>query len=177
MKDWFKYGVFLPAIGRIWCAAAISIVSAFVPLYVWRGSYFGDPGVARMVEDIIMTFFGLVVGFVALVLIQSRREGVLEYSKEQIKFDAAGGVAVYMVLWIILGMVTLNNYPVALCGYHLSNLLIEHLHFKLERLAFILSALVYAPVYYSAQLVGCKLAEYRGHRIYEGLQKYGGIGK
>lgn len=170
MKDWFKYGVFLPAIGRIWCASAVAIAAAFIPLYIWRGSFFGDPGVGKLVEDIIMTVFGLVVGFAALVLIQSRREGVLDYTKEQIKLDAAYGVGSYMVLWIFFGMVSRNNYIVALCGYHLSNLLIEHLNFKPARLAFILSALVYSPVFYSAQLVGVKLAEHRGRRTCRGLK-------
>jgi len=175
MKEWLKYGIFLPAIGRIWCASAVAIAVGFIPLYIWRGSFFGDPGVGKMVEDIIMTFFGLVAGFAALVLIQSRREGVLDYTREQIKLDAAYGVGTYMVLWILWGFISLNNYPIALCGFHLSNLLIQHLHFKPERLAFVLSALVYSPVFYYAQLVGVKLAERRGRRTCRGLKRNGGI--
>ena len=114
-----------------------------------------------------MITVGLVGGFVVLMLVQSRREDVLIWDKRTIVLDAAGGVGLYSILWLIAGVIFRNNYLVAFCGYHLSNLLIEWLDFEPERLAFVVSVVVYAPVYFSAMVLGPKLAIRRARRIYK----------
>lgn len=167
---WFKTGVFWQALGRVWIAALLTFAVSIVPLYVWRGSYFGDPNIAHLVEDILMSAVGLVGGFIILMLIQSRREDILEWPKQEIMLDAAGGVGLYLALWIFCGLTVRNNYVVAFCGYHLSNLLIEYLDFEPERLTFILSALVYGPVYFAALLVGPKWAQLRARLTCRGLR-------
>lgn len=172
-QEWFKRGFSWQSLGCVWGAALVTLGVAFIPLYVWRGSYFGDPGVARLVEDILMTVIGLVGGFLVLMLIQSRREDVLIWDKRTILLDAAGGVVLYSILWFVAGVGFRNNYLVAFCGYHLSNLLIERLNFEPERLAFALSVLVYGPVYFAAMLLGPKLAVRRARRVYKGTGNWG----
>ena len=174
MKEWYRYwfktGVFWQALGRVWIAALLTLGAAFVPLYIWRGSYYGNPGISRLVEDILMTAIGIIGGFIILMLIQSRRKDILEWPKQEILWDAAGGVAFYLALWILSGIVLRNNYLVAFCGYHLSNLLIEWLDFEPERLAFILSAMVYGPVYLAALIAGRKWAQLRARWTCRGLK-------
>lgn len=174
MKEWYRYwfksGVFWQALGRVWIAALLTLGAAFVPLYIWRGSYYGNPGISRLVEDILMTAIGIIGGFIILMLIQSRRKDILEWPKQEILWDAAGGVALYLALWILSGIVLRNNYLVAFCGYHLSNLLIERLDFEPERLAFVLSAMVYGPVYLAALIAGRKWAQLRARWTCRGLK-------
>ena len=167
--EWFKRGFFWESLGCVWGSALVTFGTAIIPLYIWRGTYFKDPGVARLVEDILMTAVGLLVGFVVLFLVQSRREDVLVWNKRAIMLDAAGGVGLYSGLWFISGVFFKNNYLVAFCGYHFSNLLIEHLNFKPERLTFIISLLIYAPVYFAAMLLGPKLAVRRAKKVYKGI--------
>ncbi len=174
MKEWYKYwfktGVFWKALGRVWIAAMLTLAAAFVPLYIWRGSYYGDTGTSLLVEDILMSVIGIVGGFIILMLIQSRREDILDWPKEEVVLDAAGGVGLYLALWIFCGITLRNNYIVAFCGYHFSNLLIERLNFEPERLAFVLSALVYGPVYFAALLAGRKWAQLRARWTCRGLK-------
>ena len=171
-KSWFKHGAFWQTLGRIWGAALVTIAVAVIPLYLWRGNYYADSDVSKWVEDVLMTIIGLIGGFVSLTLIQSRRADILLLSLPEVILDAIDGVVIYSALWIFFGVTILNNYAVALCGHYLSHFLIEMLNIEPERPVYILTALVYALVYFAAMLAGPEVARRRGQRICTGLQNW-----
>ena len=171
MKDWLKHGIFLRTLGRIWGAAGLAFLASLLPMYILRGFYHGDAGTARLAEDLLMTGIGIVFGFLFLLLLQSRRKDTLQRSKTEICLDAAGGVGIYFVMWVLLQLWTKNTYLVAFCGYHLGYLLGVDGKKQPVFWAALVAALVYCCIYFAALLLGCKLANYRARKIYERLQK------
>ncbi len=141
-----------------------------LPLYIWRGSYHGDITTARQGEDMIMTATGLCVGFLLLLLMQSRRKDTLYRGKQEICIDAAGGVAIYMTAWVVMHLCTRNNYLFAFCGYHLAYMLGVDEKNQPQTWASLVATLIYAAVYFTALLLGSKLAHRRTKRVFEKLQ-------
>jgi len=171
MKDWFKHGIFLRTLGRIWGSAAVTFLISMLPTYIWRGSYHGGVTGKLLGEDIIMTVVGLACGFLVLLLMQSRRKDTLYRDRQEIIMDAAGGVILYVLAWMLMAVLRGNNYLLAFCGYHLSYLLGRDSHNQPAVWASAISAVVYGGTYLAALLLGAKLAHKRAKRIYEQLKE------
>ncbi len=151
--------VFLTTL-KIWGAAWIAFLVALVPVYIWRGAYH-KPEVAARGENILMSVIGAVIGFVALMLIHGKSDEAERLTDKAMWIVAFGSVSIHAAAGVLLWVVGQdNNYPIAVCGYHLAKLF----PFGATVVSALLSALIYGAFYVLAIVLGTKMAQRRRAR-------------
>ncbi len=153
---------FLTAV-KIWGSAWSAFILSIIPLYIWRGSYYGDFDSKLTGENVIMTAIGIIAGFFILMLMHGKSDEAERLSNKEMWQSAGLSVGIYIAVWMFMWALGGNNYLIACCGYHLEKLL----GLQENRPTFfsaITSALIYGFFYFSAIVLGTKMAQKRRNK-------------
>ena len=148
--------LFLRILGASWLAFLI----AFIPLYIVRGTYHN-----KTIENIVMTIMGMLVGFALLTILQMRDDKAHRHQTKELVALGAGAVGIYILCCILLYLPTKNNYPIAVLGYHFSQVMGTDADGYPVFLSVLISAFVFAAIYFSAFLLGSYIARRRHARL------------
>lgn len=149
---------------RIWGSAWLAFLTALIPMYIWRGSYYENFDIKLIGENIIIAAVGIIAGFIILMLLHAKSDEAERLSDSEMWKTAGIAVGIYIAVWMLVWALWENNYLVACCGYHLEKLLGLNDHNRPTFSSAITSALIYGFVYFSAIVLGTKMAQKRRNK-------------
>lgn len=155
----FKSGCLIAV--KIWGSAWIAFIISIIPMYIWRGSYYGDFDSKLAGENIIMTAVGIIAGFFILMLLHGKSDEAERLSNAEMWRSAGLSVGIYIAVWMLVWALGGNNYLIACCGYHLEKLLGLDNDNRPTFFSAITAALIYGFFYFSAIVSGTKIAQKR----------------
>lgn len=167
MKEKLSHCLFITL--RILASAWLSFLVSIVPLYIWRGTHPNN----KTGEHLILSLIGLLFGFLFLMFLQMRDDNSHRFGMRDTLFTAAGGIGLYLLLWIIVYLPTKNNFIIAVLGHSLSCLIRSGADGRPTFPAALASALLFGAVYFLAILTGTKIAHKRHSRFLESMKKDG----
>ena len=159
MIDSFKSGFFLAF--RIWGSAWLAFLVSLVPVYIWRGSYFEDFNTKLIGENMIMAGVGIIAGFLILMILHGKSDEAERLSNAEMLRRAGFAVGIFIAVWMLVWALWENNYLIACCGYHLEKLLGLNANNRPTFFSASTAALIYGFIYFSAIVVGTKIAQKR----------------
>jgi len=159
LMDYFKSGFFWAF--RIWGSAWLAFLTALIPMYIWRGSYYENFDIKLIGENVIIAAVGIIAGFIILMLLHGKSDEAERWSDSEMWMTAGIAVGIFIAVWMLVWVLWENNYLIACCGYHLEKLLGLNDNNRPTFFSAITAALIYGFAYFSAIVVGTKMAQKR----------------
>lgn len=149
---------------KIWGSAWLAFFISLIPLYIWRSSYHGEFDTQILGENIIMSAIGIIAGFFILMLLHGKSDEAERLSNSEMWKTAGITVGIYITMWMLIWAIIENNYLIACCGYHLEKLLGLNDNNRPTFFSAVTAALIYGFTYFSAIVLGTKLAQKRRNK-------------
>lgn len=158
----YKIGGILISTLRILASAWLGFLVAFLPLYIFRGTYHNAD--AALWEDVLMSAVGIIAGALILMVLTARTDRYEKIDDKQMFIEVGGAAGVYSIAWIIAWFFGGNNYLVSASGYHLSRLIDANEKLRPTFLGMLGGLAVCCAVYMAAIVVGARISRQRNNK-------------